>query len=352
MKWVFFIMALFAVSGIKAQSDNNIVSPGDFSFNTVQGTVRSLRNGSPIPGWPVMRNNQLITHLAADGTFSISASYRDVIDIGNGYFHISIPLNNKPGHLTGPEFDVFLVYKKISRVVLVHPDVISRDTAHNVIIRPMPRPNPDLDKADDANIPQYDKKKLKNIFPFPPPRGYTNDILNKSLFARCTTLSDVSSVILNALRHCQYDDKSYYPIPNGFALVTKVEEMNSDGTSVMDDDRFSLNKNVNMRFWDWFSPRRGYFRVFAFLVTDQTFQPTDDTIDQETAEGWVDQGMNDLPDSIGNKPYNSSYDCTVIVYEFRAPDVNQKLQPVIPARLSAVTHLDKSTIAAYLNPEK
>lgn len=207
---------------------------------------------------------------------------------------------------------------------------------------------PDIPSTVPTSTQVMDTKNQSGQFPFPPPKGYTQTVLDKSLFTKSKTLEDVSRVILKAIKQCGYDARSFYEIPHGFALVTKVEEMKDDGSSVLDNERFSINHSVNMKFWDFFSPRKGYFRVFAFLVTDVPFKPTNEVVDQKTVENWVDMGWNTLPESIGSKLYTPSYNCTVIVYEFRAPNVNTALQLVSPPRLSAVVHLNKSKLAQFL----
>src|SRR5258708_27810036 len=103
-----------------------------------------------------------------------------------------------------------------------------------------------------------------------------------------------------------------------------------------------------MDFINYFSSQKGYFRVFAFIVTNVPFSPTNEPVNQQMAENWLIAGLNVLPDEIGEKVFANDYNCSVIVYEFKAPDVNVKLSAVIPAKLSGKVHLEKSNIDNYL----
>ncbi|MES2276661.1 MAG: hypothetical protein V4592_11615 [Bacteroidota bacterium] len=202
---------------------------------------------------------------------------------------------------------------------------------------------------DPIQVTQVGNSAASKGFPFPPPKGYSLQILQRELFEKCATLKDVNRILLSAINKCGYDDHSYYAIPNGFALVTKIEEINSDGTSVAGDARFSLNVHDKMSVFNFFVARKGYFRVFAFIVTNEAFKPTNDVVNQQMAEDWVESGSNMLPAQIGAKKFTEDYACSVIVYEFNAPDANKKLNLVIPAKLSAKVHLVKSNINKNLN---
>lgn len=383
MKWASLGVILFISANVYGQLPMALPkgqAPAPFSF-TIIGTIRNNGTSLPLQYYVIERNGDY-TVSNAEGTFKIIGTVRDTLAIlYKSRIKIRIPLAGKPTYINQGEFNVQLAYNaqellngssasspsiKLSlppghgehqaqATVKVSPDAAE---AGDIPVKKSAKKN--AGKADKAYAGQTKtqdvlavktKTKHINTFPFPPPKGYTDHVLDRNLFAKCQTLGDVNEIILRAIDHCQYDDKSYYPIPGGFALITKIEEMKSDGTSVSGDDRFGLNKDESMTLWDWISPRKGYFRFFAFLVTDQDFQATDEELTGEGANNLLESGYNVLPEEIAMKEYTTAYDCTVIVYEFEAPDVNSKLQSIIPARLTAVTHLNKSHISQFLTEE-
>jgi hypothetical protein len=189
-------------------------------------------------------------------------------------------------------------------------------------------------------------------FPFPPPAGYTYAVLDDATFSNCRLLGDAGSIIYKAITssNCNYEDVGYYAIPDGFVVVTKVEEINDDATSVSGSDRFAEGQYQSMSILDFFAPRKGYFRVFAFLVTDVPFNATNTEVTAGNALEWIRLAANILPDAIKNKPFKPGYNCTVIVYEFKSEDANTHLSPLLSPRFSAQTHLQKSHIAESLQP--
>lgn len=189
-------------------------------------------------------------------------------------------------------------------------------------------------------------------FPFPPPAGYTFAVLDNTIFGNCRLLGDAGNIIYRAVTSltCNYQDVGYYAIPNGFVVVTKVEEINDDATSVNSSDRFSEGHYDNIGFLDFIAPRKGYFRIFAFLVTDIPFNATHTRVTANNALEWIRLAANILPDAIRNKPFTPGYNCTVIVYEFKSEEANTPLSPLLSPRFSAQVHLQKSHIAESLQP--
>lgn len=208
--------------------------------------------------------------------------------------------------------------------------------------------------SQDTTIVAFDIMSSGSIkqFPFPPPRGYTFTVLPDGTFANCSTLGDANNILVNAIgpSPCGYSDRSYYEIPNGFVLVTKVEEINPDCTSISGRYRFSEGQYESLSFWDFFAPRKGYFRVFAFLITDQVFNASTTRVTASGALDWIRLGANILPDAIKNKPFKPGYNCTVIVYEFKSEEANTHLLPLSSPQFTAQYHLEKSNIAQKLHP--
>ncbi len=78
-------------------------------------------------------------------------------------------------------------------------------------------------------------KRLPKIFPFPPPKASTyaeikNELLFSSNSRQKVTFIDVEKSLRQALDKAGYAEISYFLIPAGFALVTRLEQINADGT--------------------------------------------------------------------------------------------------------------------------
>jgi hypothetical protein len=207
--------------------------------------------------------------------------------------------------------------------------------------------------SQDTTMMAFDKAVAPiKSFPFPPPSGYTFAVLNNTIFSNCHLLGDAGNIIYNAITSstCNYEDVGYYAIPDGFVVVTKVEEINDDATSVSGRNRFAEGQYQSMSILDFFAPRKGYFRVFAFLVTDVPFNATSTPVTAGNALEWIRLAANILPDAIKNKPFKPGYNCTVIVYEFKSEDANTHLSPLQSPRFSAQTHLQRSHISESLQP--
>ena len=221
-----------------------------------------------------------------------------------------------------------------------------------------------FDRAERAiqikSLPFDSDPKLEGLtlpsFPWPPPSCNARFELPETSFAGFNTLGDVERKIRMALDAKGYAQRSYFSVPNGFALVTQLEQYNGEDASVRNDrtrwldypkkDNFSgvmdYLKSVVM-------PQKGHFRLFVFVVTNQAFGGGAQRVSKEQATAWLSQGFNKLPDSLAAAPYTSGYDVTALVYEFVVPESNRKPVQKCPSPLfDARTHLVKSGIGAGL----
>ena len=221
-----------------------------------------------------------------------------------------------------------------------------------------------FDRAERAiqikSLPFDTDPKLEGLtlpsFPWPPPSCNARFELPETSFTGFKTLGDAERKIRMALDAKGYAQRSYFSVPNGFALVTQLEQYNGEDASVRNDrtrwldypkkDNFSgvmdYLKSVVM-------PQKGHFRLFVFVVTDGAFGGTAQRVSKEQATAWLSQGFNKLPDSLAAAPYTSGYDVTVLVYEFEVPESNRKPVQKCPSPLfDARTHLVKSGIGAGL----
>ncbi len=87
-------------------------------------------------------------------------------------------------------------------------------------------------------------------FLWPPPDCSAKTVLNRSYFQSAVQLADVDDILLKALRKCGYTDKSHYYVPNGFALVTRIEQIDENGVPLLDSkERCSVETAAGTISW-------------------------------------------------------------------------------------------------------
>jgi len=209
------------------------------------------------------------------------------------------------------------------------------------------------------SLPFEDDPKLEALtlpaFPWPPPACNARFELPPAFLLGLTTLGEAERKIRLALDAKGYAQRSYFSVPNGFALVTQLEQYNTDGTLRNDRTRW-LDYPAQDNFagvLDYLKalvmPQRGYFRLFVFVVTNRSFGGNATHVSKAQATAWLSQGFNKLPRTIAAVPLTADFDITTLVYEFEVPESNRKPVQTCPSpRFDARTHLMKSGIGSGL----
>ncbi|MCI5130234.1 MAG: hypothetical protein D3904_01640 [Candidatus Electrothrix sp. EH2] len=198
------------------------------------------------------------------------------------------------------------------------------------------------------NIPQ---------FPWPPPHPSAYSLIPSKLLpslANKNYLKDVAKKLEAAFDQAGYSQKKYYQVPDGFALVSQLEQFNPDGTSKTPPDRwvtdylppeiFSLTSYIKALF----TAKPGRYRIIAFIVTSQPFKESKKIVTRDEAMAWLDNGMFILPESIGKQPYTDKHYCTALIYEFEQPGKEKKPSFKPLSNLTGKDHLQKSKLWAAL----
>ncbi len=221
-----------------------------------------------------------------------------------------------------------------------------------------------FDRADRAmqikSLPFDNDPKLEAFtlpaFPWPPPSCNARYELPETSLVGLKTLGDVERKIRMALDATGYAQRSYFSVPNGFALVTQLEQYNGEDGSVRNDRTRWLDYPKKDNFggvMDYLKsvvmPQKGHFRLFVFVATNQLFGGSAQRVSKEQATAWLGQGFNKLPGSLAAAPLSAGYDVTALLYEFVVPESNRKPEQTCPSPLfDAKTHLMKSGLAATL----
>lgn len=185
-------------------------------------------------------------------------------------------------------------------------------------------------------------------FPWPPPRASTSRVLPAwPLGPHMSTFGDIDLKLTSALDAKGYAERSYYSVPGGFALITRLEQIYQDGRSKLPPDRFSVELLPATNFPDYlfalFHANPGYYRVIVFIVTDQLIVQEPNAPAQSDVTGWLAAGANILPDPIASQRLTQTVRCTALIYEFENPGTDHsQLAHSIPSTADAVAQLRRA----------
>ncbi len=190
-------------------------------------------------------------------------------------------------------------------------------------------------------------------FPWPPPRASVVEVVPRDLLELKhgdTLLKDVDRRLSEALSASGYFDSRYYDVPGGFALVTRMEQIESDGSPKPGSERWALNisaANFSLEAYlkALFRGRPGYYRIIAFIVCPHDVEQSDATITERWAKEWLKRGLNRLPQVLGDLKFSQSdYACTALIYEFERVQEASRIEVRCPGQIAGRDHLVKAGI--------
>jgi hypothetical protein len=199
----------------------------------------------------------------------------------------------------------------------------------------------------------YESLEFFPSFPWPPPPASAIENLDPNLLKNLVCLGDVDTCIGNALKAAGYVEKSYYYVPGGFALVTRLEQINDDGIPKALPDRWSVDvpplKKFDLTSYlkALFTSNKGYFRIIVFIITPYPFKQAEERIALDGALEWLRKGVNKLPPAISARKFIKEYTVSALIYEFEKPKAG-KAVPLLPGRLTCHIHLLNSGILKAL----
>lgn len=215
---------------------------------------------------------------------------------------------------------------------------------------PMPTPTPGVYRVETMPPPPVSFPS----FPWPPPAASASEAIpNDQLVAASTlhSLGDVNARLVKALDRNGYAEKKYYAVPDGFALATRLEQIDADGRPKPEPDRWSADSPEFRSLGEYlralFSANPGYYRVIVFIVTDVPFTEASRRVSETEAAGWLEGGLNQLPPEIAGLLYHSGVVSTALIYEFHK-DQGKDPQLNEPSHLGAREHLVHSGIWSAL----
>ena len=205
--------------------------------------------------------------------------------------------------------------------------------------------------ADPKQVDQEDFPK----FPWPPPEASARTVISDQLLGKHENakVSDIEQMICRALDANGYVERSYFAVPSGFAMVTRLEQINDDATSMAKpEDRWAIEltrfKQFSLEAYlrALFLANPGHFRVIVFVITPMPFSESKVTVRRDEALAWLKDGWNTLPVFVGKQNYSAEHVCTALIYEFIQAERGKVVRPKVPGVFSAADHLLKSRISA------
>lgn len=232
--------------------------------------------------------------------------------------------------------------------------------------RPKPAPAAPPTAANGGREKSEKAAAQTGGFPWPPPQPSSERVLPVSLLvaalrianaselaASGKTLRDLNGVLTDALDRVGYTDRSYFTVPDGYALVTRIESIEPDGTPKAGAERWNLTSPgiASFSLSDYlkalFSAKPGLYRVIVFVITSRPFRATGKPPTAGETEDWLSRGYNVLPPDVGVLRYTDEVACTALIYEFeKAPAGTAQIRR--PGQVTAQQHLERSHLLSAL----
>lgn len=186
-------------------------------------------------------------------------------------------------------------------------------------------------------------------FPWPPPRYSAFSPIERAWLAEgeAPVLGDVAVRLERAFDAAGYGERSYYRIPGGFALVSRIERIREDASSFEPPARWTVEAaRVREGFIDHiralFNAPPGFYRVIVFAVTDEDFAAAERAPTSAEAREWVTGGGLRLPEGIALQPYGARHYTTALIYEFERRGEQPQASVRMPSPATGRMHLEKA----------
>jgi hypothetical protein len=199
-------------------------------------------------------------------------------------------------------------------------------------------------------------------FPWPPPTASAREVLPPTILttgSKQSTLGDIDAILVKALDKNGYVERAYFAVPGGFALVTRLEQIDLDGKPMSPPARWSDHSTLSLQNFSLreylrslLTANPGYYRIIAFVVTPVSFSESKKIISEAESSDWLRSGSNYLPGSVARMPSPANVECTALVYEFKrrsaATDSPDQITLLLPSQLDSHVHLVNSGLWASL----
>jgi hypothetical protein len=206
-------------------------------------------------------------------------------------------------------------------------------------------------------LPEGAKTRAPSSFPWPPPAASAHDDLTGALppVSPDATLGLWAARLSAALAHEGYSEQVYHPVPTGFALVTRLEQIDGQGRPRPAGQRWSSAPaapelfSVGSYLRSVFLANPGRFRLFVFVVSAAPFGTTAAPPAHGEARAWSRSGLLSLPPEIAALPLQPGHRCAALVYEFERPHADSDPRFVDASPQNGHQHLRASGLLRELS---
>ena len=169
------------------------------------------------------------------------------------------------------------------------------------------------------------------------------------------TLGSVANLLEQAFDSAGYAERSYFWIPGGFALASRIETIRADAAPAEGAERWAVEMDRPAQgFVDFiralFDARPGLYRVIVFAATDAPASAGERAPTSTEARSWMYRGLMQLPADIGRLPYGADHHTMALVYEFEQPPDRSGARVRQPSGSPGRVHLEKSGLLSALRP--
>lgn len=213
----------------------------------------------------------------------------------------------------------------------------------------------------NANLGYLDSKDNQEALPIPAfklqgcPRPFH---FPQKVIANCNNLADVDLLLQAGLQELGYDRHGYFHVPNGFAILTPIEQILSNGKALEGKDRWkdypagTDYEGILDYLSSLLQPRQGYFRLFVFVVTNQNVPKEAKKMEPGNAKEWLSSGGDRLPPRIGSISLSPEHKASVFIYEFTATKAVKVIEEDCQNRLLVKEHLTQSGLQQALSQQQ
>ena len=206
------------------------------------------------------------------------------------------------------------------------------------------------DTAGGAATPELPSMAVSMpAFPWPPPRysAFATIVREAVADGGSSTLRSVGQRLEAAFDRAGYGERSYYWVPGGFALVSRIEQIRADATPVDPPARWAIDTPQGpVSFVEYvralFNAPPGFYRVIVFAVTDQDFAAGPRPPSSAEARAWASSGSLRLPATLGNRPYTQDHYTTALIYEFERRADRTEAEMRTPSNTPGQVHLERA----------
>jgi hypothetical protein len=220
----------------------------------------------------------------------------------------------------------------------------------------------------DGQVPaSFENKLVESLFMYEAPAASTRMEIPQNVFLRNNTMGDAALKIQDALNYAGYTDQGWFLVGQkdytggnavvGFAVVTRLEQVDDRGLPMSGATRYSINPSpASGSFLDALKlalkgAPNGKYRVFMIWVKNGPMAQLITHINSDDFQEYLRKGTKaPLLGPLKKIPFlafQREGGCYVFVYEFERSAIDGEVHPVITG-LTAEQHLKAAGISKAL----